>query len=343
MQNIEKRPRIIKESKNKIRTDFKRTDLSERMKIKYLSTRFLGEVIFKLFRFVLLFGIAFVIIFPFISKISASFMHMNDFADVTVRLIPKNPTLDTYKAIISENGYWRAFFNTALLSVICGVIQTFVCCVIGYGFAKYKFRGNKILFALVIFTMIVPHGVLQGAIFRYFNTFGITGIPFTNIQTPFLYVRLTDTFAPLILLSLGGLAFKNGLFIFMMRQFFKGVPDELEESAYIDGSGVFQTFVKVILPLSVPMMITIFLFSFSWQWTDDFYSSLLFNNMNLMGSINQVPQSLSHQMSAFPASDMFTSAIQFTCGLLILLPLIIMYLFCQRLLIQGIERSGITG
>ena len=74
-----------------------------------------------------------------------------------------------------------------------------------------------------------------------------------------------------MLLSLGGLAFKNGLYIFLLRQFFRGIPDELEESSYVDGYGVFKTFFHIILPLSVPMLITVFILSFSWQWTDIFY------------------------------------------------------------------------
>ena len=99
------------------------------------------------------------------------------------------------------------------------------------------------------------------------------------IEAGFYYDFDSDvTFTPDVLMSLGGLAFKNGLYIYLMRQFFKGVPDELEESAYVDGSGVFRTFFTIILPISVPMMITVFLFAFSWQWNDDFYTTLFFGN-----------------------------------------------------------------
>ncbi|MBQ8287264.1 MAG: carbohydrate ABC transporter permease [Clostridia bacterium] len=337
--NATENVKIKKETKNKIRVDFDRTSAWTRFRLKYLSLRFLGTVIFKLFRLVLLLGVSYVILFPFISKIASSFMDPLDFVDSTVKLIPKNPTLNTYKQIIVENKYVEALINTTILSLLCGLIQTFVCCVIGYGFGKYKFRGHKILFALMLFTMIVPHQTLQLSLFmkfKYFDIFGILGL--LGMDT----IDLTNTYWPMAILSITGLAFKNGLYIYMMRQFFRGVPDSLEESAYIDGSGTFRTFIQIILPLSVPMMITVFLFAFSWQWTDTFYTGLFFTGRNsiLLSKIITIPRTLD---VTYAGGNLFSAAIRNTCGLLIIAPLIVIYLFCQRYLIQGIERSGITG
>lgn len=333
--------KVLKESKNKIRVDFERTSAWTRFRIKYLSFRFLGQVIFKIFRLLLLLGISYVIIYPFISKIASSFMSREDFVDATVKLIPKYPTLETYKQIIRENEYFKAMFNTAFLSLVCGVIQTFICCVVGYGFGKYKFRGSKLMFACVMLTMVVPHQMLKLALFTEFNYFDIYGILQLILGKT---IKLTNTYWPLLILSVTGLAFKNGLYIYMMRQFFRGVPDELEESAYIDGSGVFRTFIQIILPLSVPMMITVFLFAFSWQWTDNFYSNLFFvstkNGIKLLPNIVEVPKTLDID---YAAGELYSAAIRNTCGLLIIAPLLIIYLFCQKYLVQGIERSGITG
>ncbi len=337
--NATENVKIKKETKNKIRVEFERTSAWKRFRLKYLSLRFLGTVIFKLFRLVLLLGVSYVILFPFISKIASSFMDPLDFVDSTVKLIPKNPTLNTYKQIIIENSYFEALFNTTVLSLLCGVIQTFICCVIGYGFGKYKFRGHKVMFALMLFTMIVPHQTLQLSLFmkfKYFDIFGILGL--LGMDT----IDMTNTYWPMAILSLTGLAFKNGLYIYMMRQFFRGVPDSLEESAYIDGSGTFRTFIQIILPLSIPMMITVFLFAFSWQWTDSFYTGLFFTGRNslLLSKIVSIPRTLD---TNYAGGNLFSAAIRNTCGLLIIAPLIVIYLFCQRYLIQGIERSGITG
>lgn len=340
----------MKESKNKIRVEFERTPLKERLKAKFLNLNFLTNVVWVIFRLVLLIGISYVILFPFFAKISGSFMSREDFVDVTVKLIPKYPTLDTYRAIIQENDYFEALLNTTILSILCGIIQTFMCCVIGYGLAKFKFKGSKLIFFLVIFTMVVPHRTLQLSMFMKFRYFDILGIfnllgggVFEGLKVlPFTSLNLNNTYWPLALLSLGGLAFKNGLYIFMMRQFFRGVPDELEESAYIDGSGTFRTFIQIILPLSVPMMITIFLFAFSWQWTDNFYTTIFFTkaSMVLMPDIIAIPKTLD---TAYAAQNLYESAIRNTCGLLILAPLLIIYIFMQRFLIGGIERSGIVG
>ena len=332
-------PKVMKETKNSIRVDFERTSRWERFKIKYLSLNFLGKVIWTVFRYVLLIGISYAILYPFFAKISSSFMSKSDFVDVTVKLIPKNPTLDTYKAIIVDNSYFQALFNTALLSVFCGVVQTFICCVIGYGFAKFKFRFSNIIFFLVIFTMVVPHETLMLSMFMKFRFFDIYGLITLITGKP---LNLLNTYWPLALLSMTGLGFKNGLYIFMMRQFFRGVPDELEESAYIDGSGVFRTFLTIIIPLSVPMMITIFLFSFSWQWTDDFYTTVFFTQtgLHLLKDITKTPKSLD---TNFAGENMYLSAISNAAALLIIAPLIVVYLFCQKYMIQGIERSGIVG
>ena len=342
--------RVMKESKNKIRVEFERTPLKDRLKAKFLNLNFLTNVVWVIFRLVLLIGISYVILFPFFAKISGSFMSREDFVDVTVKLIPKYPTLDTYRAIIQENDYFTALLNTTMLSVLCGIIQTFMCCVIGYGLAKFKFKGSKLIFFLVIFTMVVPHRTLQLSMFMKFRYFDILGIfnllgggVFEGLKVlPFTSLNLNNTYWPLALLSIGGLAFKNGLYIFMMRQFFRGVPDELEESAYIDGSGTFRTFIQIILPLSVPMMITIFLFAFSWQWTDNFYTTIFFTkaSMVLMPDIIAIPKTLD---TAYAAQNLYESAIRNTCGLLILAPLLIIYIFMQRFLIGGIERSGIVG
>ncbi len=352
MNNIETTTRIKRETKNTIKVDFDRTPFWQRMKAKFVNKNFLVKLIWTIFRYVILIGISYIILFPFFTKIASSFMGPDDFVDATVKLIPKNFTFDTYKYIFLENKYMQALGNTTLLSVGASLLQTFVCAMIGYGLAKFKFKGNKLLFVLVIFSMIIPHQTLQLSLFMKFRYFDVLGIiqllgggsrilPQLNVTGGVTSINLTNTFWPLALLSATGLAFKNGLYIFMMRQFYRGVPNELEESAYIDGSGIFSTFVRIILPLSVPMMITIFLFAFSWQWTDTFYTSLFWTRSSvvLMKNVIAIPESLN---ITYAGSNMYNAAIRNTCGLMIIAPLVIIYLFCQRYLIQGIERSGMT-
>lgn len=387
------KPKVMRETKNRIRVDFERAPLRERLRAKYFNLTFLKKAVVYIFRLLLLIGISYVVLYPFIAKICASFMAGQDFIDATVRLIPKNFTLEQYQKIIAELDYFEAFKNTFILSFICAILQTFICCLIGYGLAKFKFKGNKILFLMVLLTMIIPHQTLRLSMYYNFRHFDVLGIfqflggggfsilsgispdaggflgvlynfneavksavniaPHTISQTTgaVMYttiwdasgLNLTNTYAPLILLSLTGLAFKNGLYIFLLRQFFRGIPDELEESAYIDGAGTFRTFIQIILPLSIPMMITVFLFSFCWQWTDNFYTKVFFTStskIKLLVNIVDVPRSIANGPNY---GELYTSAVKNTCGLMIIAPLVVLYLFLQRYLVEGIERSGITG
>ena len=364
-------PKVQKETKNKIRVEFERTPLKERLKAKFLSMFFLKKVLWAIFRFVFLIGVTFIILKPFFEKIARSFMEPEDFVDVTVRLVPKSFTLDIYKAIWSEMGYIGALGKTFFISAALALIQTFICCLIAYGIAKFKFKGNKLIFGAVVFSLIVPHQVLRSALyntFLYFDVLGITqflhggginlfGLKFTNDALAAINIfpesakmftangmNLTETYWPLVVLSLCGLAFKNGLYIFMLRQFFKGIPDELEESAYIDGSGIIRTFLTIILPISVPMMITVFLFAFSWQWTDKFYMDTFFqiSESGMLSELITAKPPVSLTLDHDAGKNEYYSAIRSTCGIMVILPLVLVYSFGQKYLVQGIERSGLT-
>ncbi len=368
-------PKIRKESKRKIKVDFERTPLKERLKAKFLSMFFLKKFVWWIVRYVLLVGVAYIVLFPFISKIAASFMEKYDLADSSVKLIPKNFTVEIYRELWLKQEYIEAFMNTLGLSLTTALIQMFICSLVAYGFAKFRFKGNKLLFGLVILTMVIPHRTIQLAMFSRFNGFDIFGIfsfleggginilgfEFNNEILSSINVfpdswkmftsngiNTINTMWPFILLSLTGLAFKNGLYIFLLRQFFMGVPDELEESAYIDGSGVFRTFFTIILPISVPMMITVFLFAFSWCWTDDFYTGrtmFFFDEFEapylLINFIEKdVPKTLIDKN--FKGQEAYNGVVRNTAGLMVIAPLVVMYLFCQKYLVQGIERSGLT-
>ena len=361
MATIDQKPAVLKESKNKIRVDFERTSLKTRLKSKFLTLNFATNAVWYIFRLLLLIGIAFVIIQPFITMIVQSIMAPQDFRDLTVVNVPRHFSLEIYKAIFQDAQYIKVFFSTLALSLGTAVLQTFTCCLVGYGLAKFKFRGSKIIFFCVILTMVIPHGTLQSAIyyqFRYFDILGVlkffsggASVGVAWIDNILSHIRilpfpqglnLVETVVPLILMSMCGLALKNGLYVFMLRQFFRGVPDELEESAYLDGANTFRTFLQVILPISVPMMITVFLFAFCWQWTDDFYIPLFFATKRpaLMTYITYtIP--LPSIAAKYPSEA--NSAMVYACGLMACSPLAVLYLFCQKYLVQGIERSGIVG
>ncbi len=346
--------KITKETKNKIRVDYEgKLSFKERTLKKLKASNTWIKAVVSVFRFILMLGVSYVILYPFFTKIAGSFMTKEDVVDATVAIIPKNFTVDIYKYMVLENNYLEALLNTVLLSLFCAIIQTLISCLVGYGLAKFKFKGNGLLMGLVVLTMVIPHRTMRTAMIQHFTDFdflkvnswmGYRGI--FDIMLGGTQLDLSNTFWPLIILSVFGLAFKNGLYIYLMRQFFKGVPDELEESAYVDGSDTLRTFFSIIIPLSVPMMITIFLFSFSWQWTDNFYTEIFFmvnlDKMYLMPDlINNIPPSLS--CVGFAGQALYENVVRNTAAIMIIFPLVIMYLFCQKYLVQGIERSGLVG
>ena len=122
-----KKPKIRKETKNKIKVDFERTSAKERFKAKYLTFTFVKKFMWKLIRYILLIGVAYIILFPFFSKIAVSIMAPEDFNDTMISLIPKHLSIDIYKELFIERDYMAAFGDTLKLSLLTAVLQTFTC------------------------------------------------------------------------------------------------------------------------------------------------------------------------------------------------------------------------
>lgn len=298
-------------------------------------------------RGVIVIGLCFLILYPTILKVFVSFMSENDLYDVTVKYIPKNPTFENIKKVWTAMRYPQAFWNTLKISLMTSIMQLISCTFIGYGFARFNFKGKNLLFALVILTMIVPPQTIMIPLFLHFRYFDLFGI--VSMLTGKKGINLLNSQWPFMLLSATGMGLKNGLYIYIMRQFFRGMPKELEEAAYVDGASMFRTFYQIMLPSAVPAMVTVFLFSFVWQWTDTFYSNLFLQNLRVLsvalGSISfditqQIYWETGVNISLSPVvSSMYTN----TASLLVILPLIVIYLVAQKYFVESIERTGIVG
>lgn len=341
MNNAQTAPKVTKETKNKIKVDFERTPFWDRVKAKLVNLYTLKKVVWYLFRFLLLLGISYVILFPFFSKISSSFMGREDFVDVTVRLIPKHPTLDTYRAIIKDNKYLEALLNTFILSLTCGLIQTFICCFIAYGFARFKFKGKNFFFALVLLQIIVPVQIIlipQYSQFRYFDIFGL----FNALMGDSLNLVGTNFAMYIPALMCNGI--RAGLFIYLFRQFFRGLPKELEDAAYLDGCGPFKTFISVMIPNAASSFLTVFIFSIVWYWNDYYVSSSFFTQNDTVAlMLKNLNTNLTQQLFDGQAVSVRQIIVWLEAGcLLSITPILIMYVFLQRYFIEGVERSGLA-
>ena len=145
----------------------------------------------------------------------------------------------------------------------------------------------------------------------------------------------------------GCMGLKNGLYIFMIRQYFLGFPYELEEAAYVDGCGPFATFFKIMIPGAKPILTSCFLFSFVWQWTDSFYTELFLGKIKLLSTqVNALTDRFGQYLAALyggggQAPIGYANAILSTGVLLTIIPLIILYLFAQRLFVESISSTGL--
>lgn len=292
------------------------------MRISEKSKKLAGRSVWALVRAVIILGLCYVILYPFFVKTVTAFMPYQDLLDPTVRFIPKHFTLDNLRTVFSRLDYGQTLLNTSLLSVGTALLTTMISSFVAYGFARYAFKGNGLLFAGVILTLIVPPQTIIIPLFLRFRFFAG-------------FLNLLDTPLPIVILSLTGLSLKNGLFIFMLRQFYKNLPHELEEAAWLDGCGAMDTYFRVMLPSARTLLITVFLLSLSWNWTDTLYAPLFLPGVQLFA--NMVG------MSASGESPIMAGIMQNLGALLAVMPLALIYIVLQKFFVQSVERAGIVG
>ena len=296
-------------------------------------------------RALLVFGLCFMIIQPLLMKLSVSFMTESDLYDTTVTLLPRHLTLENYELAASDTllSYWKSLFNTFWISLVTAILQVAACTVVGYGFARFDFPLKKFWFACVILVIIVPPQTISTSLYMYFSKFDIFGIFQATTGKP---LNLRNSFTPYALMCATCMGLKDGLYIFMIRQYFKGIPVSLEEAAYVDGCGSFHTFWKVMLPDALPIMTSCFLFAFVWQWTDRFYTNnFLRGFQTLSGNLPGIQQRLNQLKSTTGQTlQVSTSRVQqmiSTSVIMTIAPLLVLYVFAQRGFVESLATSGL--
>lgn len=287
---------------------------------------FWGGLLWSIVRAVILIGLGFMICYPILIKFVTCFMSSDDLINPTVKLIPQEGSTALLRQVYVKMDYWRTFAATAALSLLTAAAQVAVSALAGYGLARFRFRGRGLLFALILVVLLVPPSTILTPLYVRFNYMNLFGIRFS----------LINTYWPFVLMSLTGLGLKNGLYIYLVRQFFRGMPDELEESAYIDGAGPFRAFRSVMLPNARNILLVTFIFSLTWQWTDNAITPMFLPNLNVFATVV-------HGLSPDYTNAIQQGAINSIAALLIMAPLLVIYLFLQRRIIQGVESSGIVG
>lgn len=325
-----KKEKAIVETK---RSFWERNEASGGLLLKETSKKYL----FSIFRAILLFGMCFMIIQPILNKFSFSFMAEKDLYDTTIIVIPKHFSTSNWQIASSLMEYGTSLFNTIWVSILVSVIEVAMCSLVGYGFSRFSFPLKRFWFFCVILIIVIPPQTVSTSLylhFRYYKFFGAQ-------------LNLSGSMIPYLLMCFGCMGLKNGLYIFMIRQFFLGFPFELEEAAYVDGCGPFSTFFRIMVPGAKPILTSCFLFSFVWQWTDSFYTEMFLGKIRVLSTeINALSERFANYFVALYGGSAvapvgYTNAILSTGVLLVIIPLIVLYIFCQRLFVESLASTGV--
>lgn len=213
-------------------------------------------------------------------------------------------------------GFSQFFGNSFFISVIATVGTVLSSSIVAYGFARMKFFGKKLLFAAMLVTMILPAQVLMIPQYLWYQKLGWVGT-YLPLIVPYFFAT-------------------QGFFVYLMVNFINGIPKDLDEAAKIDGCSTYGIYLRIILPLIVPALITAGIFSFIWRW-DDFLSALLYVNESEM-----YPVSLALKLFCDPGSSSDYGAM-FAMSTLSVLPVMLIFIFLQKYLVEGIASTGLKG
>ena len=258
--------------------------------------------------------LAMIYLFPIVIVLSASFRSNNQIFDTSLGLWPEKFAPTNFENVFSVMPYWMYFRNTLWLTLM-NVAGTIFCTpMIAYSLSKIKWRFRNLFFAIIMSSMMIPYTVTMLPMYKFWSKMGLVG-----------------SFWPLIIPAFFGYPF----YIVILRQFMLTIPDELLEAAEIDGANRFRTYLSVILPLSRPGIATITIFTFMSTFSD-FLGPLLYAN-------NSDHYTLSLGLYSFMNEHTVDWAGMMAAATLLMIPVLVVFVFCQRYLMDGISTSGLKG
>lgn len=283
-------------------------------------------------KYILLFDIAFVFLFPFLYMIVTAVKSPADLANSTIQWIPDSIWLDNFVAAGRGLDYGASLKNSIILTFAATAGHILTCSYVGYGFARYRFRGKGVMTFLVILSIIIPAQIIIIPEYIQFSRIG-----------------WINTWLPVIVPSFAAFGLRGGLFVYLFKQHYTGLPKELEEAAKIDGCGPLKTFFRMILPISQPPILVTGILSLVWHWNDTFEATIFINKFDLLMVSARLPRLYDVLTTTVTTQDMFYSkliyneAVVMAATLLVVLPVLVLYFFLQRWFMEGVERSGIVG
>ena len=304
----------------------------------------LKSVLYSIFRLIILLAVSYIIIYPLLYMLSSALKTASAFQDPGVLWIPKVLTSANFKNAIEAMNFKNALFSTLRLEVVSAVIETAACAVTAYGLARFNFPGKKLITVMLVFLIVVPSQMLVIPMTVNFSQLDFFGIlkALGTVTGKELRPNILDTSWCFYLPSIFSVGLRSGILIYIYHQFFLGLPKELEEAAWIDGSAPPRTFLCIALPSSTVAVITVFVLSLVWHW-NDYYLAVMYTSENfpLAVSLASLPQKLS-LLGIWPGNILNTTGVMAGCVMFVT-PILLFYLILQRKFIKSIDRVGITG
>lgn len=304
------------------------------------------SLVVKCLRFLLIVGLCYLFLFPLFYLALAAFSTANSVDDPSVVWIPKALTLENFKLAYDTLRFGESAALSAVITIFSTLAAAVSCSLVGYGFARFNFFGRRAAFLIVVLMIIVPPQTLLLSSYMQYRFFPL-GVFLPWMQETPPHINLLNTPWVFILPAMFASGLRCGLFIFIFRQFFMGLPKDLEEAACIDGCGAFKTFFRIIVPITTPAFVTVILFSIVWHWNDLYTSSMLFNTdvLPITAMLDSFKNNLAItlQDASLENSPSVGRATLAAGALMTVGPPLLLYVFTQRFFVESIERTGIVG
>ena len=322
--------------------------LTEQNLLKYKSYGKKGaDVIFALFRYMILLTVGYIVLYPLLSMIVTSIQSLDSMRESIRMWIPTEFEIkDNYSLAISVMQYGKSLGVTLLYMMVPAVLQIATCAIAAYGFARFDFKGKGILTALLFITILVPDIMIvipRMVSYTRLDFLGILGLvdKLTGVD---IRPNIINTVWSMYLPALFGAGVRSGILIYIYIQFFKGLPKELEEAAWVDGANPFRAFISIAIPSSGVVILTVAVFSLIWHWNEIVNSSMfLSGKMPLSVQIKYFSKNMGAILTDHGNRDYNTTAIKNAACVLFITPMLIFYMIVQRWFIESIDRVGITG
>jgi multiple sugar transport system permease protein len=276
--------------------------------------------------YALLIVIGFVYLFPLIKMFTYSIKDVSDLVNPIVEWIPTKFYWENYRTSLIVLSFGKTLLFSLAVTLIPAILQTLTTSLTGYALAKFKMRGKKIVFALILLTYLLPQQVYMIPKYVLFDRLGILESAWSIIFPATL-----------------GQGLSSAIFILIFYQFFRMQPAALDESAEIDGANPYQIFFKIGVPLAAPAYLSSFLFSFVWYWNETYISSLFLGTNLYTLQLKLLNFQSQFELAAGINQSMTNEAIRYAATILIICPVLIVYVIMQKWFVEGIDRTGVTG